>query len=158
MRIERKPNLTESEKETIRRLWNAEYPENLRYASAAEFDEFLNKQTKRRHFLLFDENGNLKGWLMTFTRDSERWFSVIIDTGEQKKGYGTALLNEVKRHEGDINGWVVGHDDYLKANGEKYRSPLEFYRKNGFAVLDDIKLEKKDFDAVKINWKKMPNG
>lgn len=154
MRIERTPDLTAEQKETITRLWNAEYPENINYAGAAEFEEFLNKQTNRQHFLLFDENENLKGWLMTFTRDGERWFSVIIDGTDQKKGYGTTLLNEVKRFESEIHGWVVAHDDYLKSNGEKYRSPIGFYRKNGFAVLDDVKLEKQDFTLVKIKWTK----
>ena len=158
MRIEQKEDLTEAEKEIVTRLWNAEYPQNLKYGSVADFEEFLNKQTEQRHFLLFDDAGKLRGWLMTFTRDSERWFSVIIDTSEQKKGYGTALLQEIKTHETEINGWVVAHDDYLKMNGEKYLSPLDFYRKNGFAVLTDVKLEKPDFIAVKINWKKPPTG
>ena len=158
MRIEKTSNLTVAQKEIITRLWNAEYPENLKYGGVEDFEEFLNKQTDRRHFLLYDENGQIKGWLMTFTRDSERWFSVIIDTSAQKKGYGTALLNEIKSRETEINGWVVAGDDYLKTNGEKYRSPLEFYRKNGFSVLSDVKLEKQDLVAVKINWKKPPTG
>jgi GNAT superfamily N-acetyltransferase len=152
MRIETTPELTAEQKEIITRLWNAEYPSELKFGGVADFEAFLDKQTARRHFLLFDEDENLRGWLMTFTRDGERWFSVIIDTSEQKKGYGTALLAEVKRHEAEISGWVVPHDEYYKTSGERYLSPLEFYRKNGFAVLSDVRFDKPGFDAVKIKW------
>lgn len=154
MKIEIKPALTEDQKEIVTRLWNAEYPAQLRYGGVADFENFLNGLTDHRHFLLFDESGNIKGWLVAFSRDNERWFSIIVDSSEQKKGCGTTLLNEVKKFESRIHGWVVAHDDYLKGSGEKYLSPLGFYRKNGFSVLDDIKLEKAGFVAVKIKWTK----
>jgi len=152
MRIERVPDLTAQQKEIITRLWNAEYPESLKYESVEGFEAFLNKQTNRLHFLLFDETDEIRGWLMTFTRESERWFSVIVDGKCQKKGFGTALLNEIKSRETNINGWVVAHDGYFKSGGEKYLSPLGFYRKNGFTLLQNETLENSGLDAMKINW------
>ena len=152
MKIEKTETLTHIQKEIIMRLWNAEYPKQLAFGGINDLDGFLNSLTNQLHFLLLDENEKIKGWLVSFTRESERWFSIIIDTGEKGKGYGTTLLNEVKNFESDINGWVVDHNDYLKINGEKYWSPIEFYKKNGFSVLNDQRHEREDFSAVKINW------
>lgn len=152
MRIEITPNLTGAQKEIICRLWNAEYPAPLNYGGVDDFAAFLSKITDHRHFLLFDENENLGGWLLSFTRDDERWFSIIIDGRGQKKGAGTMLLNEVKKFENELSGWVVPNDELFKSNGERYLSPLGFYRKNGFAVLADVRLEKGEFQAVKIKW------
>ncbi len=153
MRIEIKPALSQQQKEIITQLWNAEYPEQIKYENVAGFEAFLDRIAEHKHFLLFDENENLKAWLVSFNRENERWFSIIVDGSEQKKGYGTRLLNEVKLHESELNGWVVPDDNFLKTNGEKYLSPLEFYRKNGFTILENITNEKADLYFVKINWK-----
>ncbi len=153
MKIETTQSLTSAQKDSITRLWNAEYPKQLGFDGVSGFDEFLNGLSGHRHFLIFDENKNIRAWLVSFTRDDERWFSIIVDSTEQKKGYGTRILDEVKRNESEINGWIVEHDDYLNGKGEKYFSPIEFYRKNGFSVLPEIQLEKADFYAIKIKWK-----
>ena len=153
MKIETTKTLTDSQKEIIVRLWNAEYPINLNFAEIADFDNFLNGVSNRTHYLLFDGD-ELRGWLMTFTREGERWFSVIVDGSQQKKGYGTMLLNAIKKGETEINGWVAPNNNYLKQNGEPYISPLEFYRKNDFLILEDVTWEKPDFVLVKIKWTK----
>ena len=153
MRIEIKPTLSQEQKEIITRLWNAEYPEQIKYENVEEFEAFLDRITQHKHFLLFDDGENLKAWLVSFNREGERWFSIIVDGSEQKKGYGTRLLNEVKQHENELNGWVVPDDNFLKTNGEKYLSPLEFYQKNGFTILENITNKKGDLYFIKINWK-----
>lgn len=155
MKIEINLKLTESQKEIITRLWNAEYPEQIKYEDVAGFESFLDGITEHKHFLLFDENENLKAWLVSFNRDGERWFSIIVDSSEQKKGYGTRLLNEVKQHESELNGWVVPNDNLLKTNGETYISPIGFYKKHGFTILENVRYEKTpEFYFIKINWKK----
>ena len=154
MKIERTQNLTNDQKKIIIRLWNAEYPAQLAYNSVKDFNDFLSKLGEPIHFLLFDEVENLKGWLASFTRNGEIWFSMIVDTSIQKKGFGTRLLNEVKKFEDEINGWAVADDKYLKNNGEKYLSPIEFYRKNNFEILTGEKLENEKISAIKIKWKK----
>lgn len=152
MRIETTKNLSNEQKETITQLWNAEYPEQLNFSGVTGFEEFLQSVSNPLHFLLLSENEELKGWLMTFTRENERWFSIIVDGKEKQKGYGTQLLDELKRNENEICGWAIEHNNYLKKNGESYRSPIGFYQKKGFEILIDVRLEKEDFSAVKIKW------
>jgi hypothetical protein len=41
-----------------------------------------------------------------------------------------------------------------KANGEIYHSPLKFYQKNGFQILNQIRYESNLLSAVKIQWNK----
>lgn len=114
----------------------------------------MNRISNPLHFLLLNEDGELKGWLMTFTRQDERWFSVIVDGKEKQNGFGTRLLEELKKSEDEISGWAIEHDNYQKNDGENYRSPIGFYQKNGFAILSEMRLEKEDYYAVKIKWTK----
>ena len=152
MRIKTVKILSNKQKEIITQLWNAEYPEQLNFSGVTGFEEFLKSVSNPTHFLLIDENESLKGWLMTFTRENERWFSVIVDGKVKQKGFGTQLLNELKRNETEINGWAVEHENYLKNNGENYRSPIGFYKKNGFTILPEVRLEKQNYYCIKIKW------
>ena len=90
---------------------------------------------------------------MTFTRDSSRWFAMIVDSSAQGKGYGTQLLNVAKAIEPELNGWATAHNRYTKSNGEPYLSPLNFYRKNGFTILENVRFTSEKLFAVKIQWK-----
>ncbi len=139
-------------KEQIMRLWNNEYPEQLRYADVEGFDNYLNNLQECHHLLAMNDSDNLVGWAFSFARDGERWFAIIVDGSLQGKGLGTTLLNRLKENEPTLNGWVTDHDRYVKANGEAYRSPLRFYLQNGFAVLPETRLEIENLSAVKIRW------
>ncbi|MBS1796194.1 MAG: GNAT family N-acetyltransferase [Acidobacteria bacterium] len=150
--IEIKTEIDVTEKKAVFDLWNAEYPASIGYESTAGLDAFLDGIGDKRHYLLRDADGNLKAWLVAFTRDGERWFSIIVDSREQKKGFGRRLLDEVKKHETALCGWVAGGSDQKKRDGSPYLSPLEFYRKIGFAVFPEITYEKGGFRAVKIKW------
>lgn len=158
MRIETKPDLTGEQKQIIMRLWNAEYPAKISYTSISDFENFLDGVSERTHYLLFDDDEALRGWLMTFTREGERWFSVIVDGSSQKKGFGRALIDEIKRRESEIHGWVVPHSDSLKTDGTPYVSPLEFYRKNDFEVLENVVNNKSGLPLVKITWTNKNNS
>ncbi len=79
---------------------------------------------------------------------------MILDARIQGKGFGRQLLNMAKEKEAKLNAWVVDHDRNLKKNGEIYRSPLDFYLKNGFEKLAESRLESDKISAVKIHWKK----
>ncbi|MCB0473527.1 MAG: hypothetical protein KDC56_10755, partial [Flavobacteriaceae bacterium] len=59
-----------------------------------------------------------------------------------------------KEKETELNGWVIDHDNDYKINGELYKSPLNFYLKNGFQKSSDRRLELEKISAVKIKWKK----
>jgi GNAT superfamily N-acetyltransferase len=143
--------LSEDQKEQIVKLWNAEYPAGLAYESMSGFDEYLSKTGNPLHYLI-EEDHHLIGWMATFERENERWFSIILDSMHQNKGLGRLLLNEAKKEVQSLNGWVADHNKVFKLNGEPYPSPLAFYLKNGFKVLDDIRLKTEKISAVKIQW------
>jgi GNAT superfamily N-acetyltransferase len=143
--------LNQDQKAQIVKLWNAEYPAGLAYESMDGFEEYLSKTGNPLHYLV-EEDHQLIGWMATFERDKERRFSIILDSKHQNKGLGKSLINEAKIQMQTLNGWVVDHDKAHKLNGEPYFSPLVFYLKNGFKVLDDIRLETEKISAVKIQW------
>jgi len=142
------------QKQSIVRLWNAEYPANLQHSGTESFNEYLSKLGEPEHYLLTDDEEQIKGWLACFDRDGERWFVTIVDTSEQRKGYGSALLSEVKKYETEINGWVMDKNEAVKADGAVYRSPVGFYLKNDFEILKEIRLENETMSAVKIRWRR----
>ena len=154
MRITKTENLSNEQKQRIVELWNNEYPVQLRHSGTASFDEYLSKLGNPEHYLLTDDDETIKGWLASFMREGEKWFAMIVDTGEQKKGYGSRLLSKVKEFETEFNGWVMDHEQAVKANGETYASPLGFYLKNDFEVLSDVRLESETMSAVKIKWQR----
>lgn len=145
-------SLTDFQKECAYNLWNNEYPQKLQYKNITGFDEYLNGLQQKKHYLLINDEGIITAWAATFERDHEKWFAIIINSVSQGKGYGTVMLNEIKKDERRISGWLIDHERDLKANGEKYRSPLAFYIKNGFNILPDIRIETPAISAVKITW------
>nr|WP_290861271.1 GNAT family N-acetyltransferase [Flavobacterium sp.] len=92
------------------------------------------------------------GWGIIFVRDSEQWFALLIDSRFQGMGLGTFLLNELKKTQPELNGWVIDHENDLKQNGKPYLSPLAFYKKNNFEVLGNFRIENEKLSAVKIKW------
>ncbi len=154
MRIFESTNLTTEQKEHIFRLWNQEYPGKLKYQDLSGFENYLNELTDQKHFLLTDDANKISGWSFSFIRHNEKWFAMILDKKIHRLGYGTMLLDKLKEQEIKLNGWVIDHDMDKKENGERYVSPLDFYLKNGFVVLPDIRLELTKISAVKIQWTK----
>ena len=134
-------------------LWNDEFPEKLNYQTLADFESYLSNLEDQFHILILDNNQNIKGWYFDFIRDDERWFAILLDAEISGKGYGTQLLNLAKEKEPVLNGWVIDHPNNKKRNGEAYRSPLNFYLKNGFKLLPENRLELEKLSAVKIRWK-----
>lgn len=133
-------------------MWNAEYPLSIAHQGISSFDEYLNKLVDKKHFLLVDEAGGIFGWAMIFVRDEAKWFAIIVDSKLQGKGFGIKLLDALKTAENNFFGWVIDTDDFQKANGEKYRSPLGFYKKIGFKIHENEKLIKQKISGVKIEW------
>ena len=64
------------------------------------------------------------------------------------------MLNKLKFDEATLNGWVIDHPHDKKRNGKRYKSPLEFYLKNGFILIPETRLQLETISAVKINWTK----
>lgn len=153
MKIHQTKTLSSDQKEAVLHIWNEEYAEKL-VKTMEEFETYLHKLGEVQHFLMFDEADALFGWAVTFNREGERWFAIILDGKVQGKGHGTQLLNALKESEPVLNGWVTDHDRDIRRNGQTYRSPMGFYLKNDFEVLEDVRLETEELSAVKIKWAK----
>ena len=154
MKITTTHQISQVQKEQILQLWNNEYPEKLTYKNIAGFESYLEKLNEVKHFLLANDDEKIQGWAITFKRENETWFAIILSENLHGKGWGTKVLNELKQNKKALNGWVIDHSDDKKRNGSFYKSPLEFYLKNGFEVLSNTRLELKIMSAVKIKWKK----
>ncbi len=154
MEFIKQKELSKYDKKEILNLWNAEYPEKLNYQTLSEFNNYLGNLTEQSHILMKNENQSIKGWYFDFIRENEKWFAIILDSAFHGKGFGTKILNLAKKKESELNGWVIDNNNEKKKNGELYKSPLDFYLKNGFKKLDKIRLELEILSAVKIKWKK----
>lgn len=151
MKIQEASTLSNIQKTSVTALWNKEYPIQVHYQNEGEFDEYLNRLSDVKHFLLYTEANKLQGWAITFSRDDEVWFALIIDSDIQAMGYGRLLLSELKKSNTVLNGWVVDQDRYKKSDDTIYQSPLPFYLKNGFELLASESIDQK-ISAVKVRW------
>lgn len=154
MKIIRKEILSEEEKEVLRKLWNEEYPARLNCKTIEDFEFYLSGLSDTKHYLLFDELDKINGWAFTFLRENENWFAIILNHQIQGKGIGSLLINELKRNNTSLNGWVTDHENEIKQNKKYYKSPMPFYIKNGFEILTEIRIENEKLSGVKINWKR----
>lgn len=145
---------TPLQKESIFRLWNTAYPSSITYVFMAQLNSYLNNLLAPEHYFLVNDQNEIAAWALTFSRDNERWFAIIVGDGYKKKGLGTLLLNQIKLNATVLNGWVIDSNKYFKSDGVQYISPLNFYMKNNFKVLPDIRLEIPQMSAVKIRWNK----
>ena len=146
--------LSDFQKQCAYNLWNNEYPRTLQYKTIIEFDEYLNGLQEIKHYLLINKEGIIAAWAATFKRNNEKWFAIIINSEIHGKGHGTAILDEIKKEEQHLVGWVIDHERDSKVNGDKYRSPLAFYTKNQFNILPNSRIESSTISAVKIVWEK----
>ena len=145
--------LDHHQKEAIRSIWNEEYPVSLVYQNLEEFEVYLSKLEDARHTII-QNNEDTVGWFCAFTRESARWFVMIIDGAYQGQGLGSKLLSECKKLHSELFGWIVHDAKYKKRNGSPYLSPGPFYLKNGFVILEEERLETDKLVATKISWKK----
>lgn len=152
MEIIRSEELTEEQKLRVTELWNGEYPKVLSLESVKAFDVYMQDLTGKAHIVIQDAAGKIQGWLICFNRDNERCFAMIMDPSLQGKGWGSKLLYTAKEYNSELVGWVIDNDTGLKENGEYYKSPIEFYRKNGFTILDDEKFTKNGIRGIKVKW------
>lgn len=152
MRIVQKEILSLEEKETLRELWNNEYPAKLNLKTIEDFELYLNGLSKIKHYLLLDDSDEIQGCTFTFLREDENWFAIILNSEIHGKGNGSFLMNEIKKNNTSLNGWVIDNENEVKQNATLYKSPIQFYEKNGFTICKDIRIENEKLSAVKINW------
>ena len=114
-----------------------------------DFENYLATLPDVSYYLLKSDR-EVEGWAMKFIMANEKWFAITVDSKVQGKGKGTFLLNKLKESEDTLNGWVIDHENDVKQNGERYKSPVLFYLKNGFKVYS--RLEIPALSAAKISW------
>jgi len=145
-------HLTAGQKESALTIWNAEYPVQLQMPDLPALDAFLDTLTDTTHYLLIDENDEINGWAAVFYYDNIPFFFIMLKGAIHGKGYGSLLLNELKKHTKQLSGWVINHKNDVKVDGEPYPSPLNFYIKNGFTVNYGFRLDTDILSAVHIMW------
>lgn len=146
--------LTPGQKEIMFTLWNKEYPAKLSFSDIAGLDNYLAALINPQFFLLQNDTEKIEGWAIKFIRTDEVWFALVIDSSVHGKGKGTVLLNKLKENESNLTGWVIDHEDDIKQNGEKYKSPMAFYLKNDFTIHPGRRFETEMMSAVKISWQR----
>lgn len=144
--------LISQQKKQVLDLWNNEYPEKLSHASINDFENYLSSLSSLTHYLMTSDDDLIFGWALTFEREKEKWFAIILDEKIKGIGLGRKMLDKLKQAEPVLNGWVIDHNNDKKKNGETYLSPLPFYKKCGFEILDQESLELENISAVKIRW------
>ena len=152
MKIIKTTSLTKDQKNTLRNLWNNEYPMALNFIAFSDFEKYLKPLNNQVHFFLLNDKNQIQGWSFTFSRDKEKWFLIILDSKIQRNGFGNLLINKLKSLEPKLNGWVIESNNEVKKNGELYLSPLEFYLKNEFTVNSNELLDNSKISAIKIEW------
>jgi hypothetical protein len=153
MQIIEKKELSTEEKIQISEIWNEEYPTTLSFTSQSGFDEYLNSLSNPYHYILQNENNEIKGWACKFERENEKWFAIILNKNAQGKGFGKKFMNAIKHDENRLCGWVIDKENFLKKNGDMYKSPLNFYINNSFNLNPDIRIDNEKLSAVKITWR-----
>ena len=154
LKVLKTTELNEQAKIQVLDLWNNEYPVKLSYSNLSDFESYLRNLSNPQHYLLANDRGLILGWAFTFDREDERWFAIILSETIKGSGIGRKILEEIRCDEPILNGWVIDHNNDKKQNGQYYISPLKFYVKCGFEVIDDTRLEIDKLSAIKIKWMK----
>ena len=140
--------LTDSQFKQINQLWNDEYPINLK----ERFPLLLVDVESYNHYLIEDIDKNIIAWAVDFKKEMQIRFSIIVSANHRGKGLAKLLIDKLKEDNNEFYGWVIDHNDDLKSNGEYYQSPLGFYQKLGFEVLNDIRIDSEMIKSVMIKW------
>ncbi len=141
------------QKEAIQKLWNAEYPKSIQHSSLDSLEEYLSGLHNASHTFLTIQD-KIEGWLCVFERNNEPFFAMILSRNSQGKGYGKQLLQKVQQEKNTLYGWVVVESDYIRNDGLPYPSPLNFYLKMGFQLMNE-KWETTTLKMERIVWSRV---
>lgn len=140
--------LTIQQREQINLLWNNEYPLKLK----DRFPILLDGADWHNHYLIEDIDHNVMAWAVDFEKAKQIRFSIIVSSIYKGKGLGGMLIDKLKAENQEFYGWVIDHNDDLKLNGEQYKTPMPFYLKHGFEILNDQRIDNEMIKAVLIKW------
>ncbi|MHA2503663.1 MAG: GNAT family N-acetyltransferase [Candidatus Kariarchaeaceae archaeon] len=111
-------------------------------------------ENERIRLILALDGDRLVGWLqLTPIKDtSKHHFNMLVDDKDHGRGIGTRLLTEAKKLEDELRGVMVPIEGYKRRDGLPYRSPVEFYKKNGFVLTGESWIEYGDVEIVGMIW------
>ncbi len=132
----------------INQLWNEEYPIKL----IDRFPILLEGVKNYNHYLVQDNKQKVLAWAVDFEKEDEIRFSILVAAEHKAQGIGSMLVDKLKAENKLFYGWVIDHNNDLKANGEYYQTPIEFYKKHGFEIMQNLRIESEMIRAVKIKW------
>ncbi len=141
--------LSQSQSEQIDRAWNDEYPIKLNN----RYGILLCDAKSYMHYIIENEKQEVIAWGVMFEKEDERRFSILVVNKYQGQGLGKKLIEAFKKDYPIFYGWVIDHDNDVKANGEKYVSPLPFYLQLGFTILKEQRIDTEMISAVKVKFK-----
>lgn len=147
------PNISSQICSEIRALWNKEYPKVIQENSQEKFQAYIDKLEDARHVLVLDKRNRVQGWYADFNRENDRWFVLILSAKTQGKGFGRKLIERAQKRHKRLNGWAIFANNYQKADGSFYHSPIGFYEKLGFQIRWDIVFETAIMKTLKIEWR-----
>jgi hypothetical protein len=140
--------LSQHQADCISKMWNDEYPIKLK----DRFPILLDRVIHFNHYLIEDDERNVLAWAVDFEKENEIRFSIIVSSKCRGEGLGGLLVDRLKEKNDLFYGWVIDHDDDVKSNGERYKTPLPFYIKHQFEVLPAVRIDTEMIKAVKIVW------
>ncbi|MFZ4798020.1 MAG: GNAT family N-acetyltransferase [Bacteroidia bacterium] len=140
--------LTSHQFSQINQLWNNEYPLKLK----DRFPILLDGVENFNHYLIEDAKKNVIAWAVDFEKENQIRFSIIVAFCHQEKGFGGMLIEKLKHENDEFYGWVIDHNEDLKSSGEFYQSPMPFYLKHGFEILNDNRIDNEMIRAVLVKW------
>ena len=86
--------------------------------------------------------------------DNAKWIELCVDSIDKNMGYSDIAYHTKL----DVNYSIIKnksgsavYQDLIK-NGKVYKSPLVFYLKNGFEIIENERLELEKISAVKVRW------
>jgi hypothetical protein len=148
MDIIKTTQLTPLQSSQVNQLWNDEYPLKLK----DRFPILLVGVGNFNHYIMENANQNVIAWAIDFEKENQIRFSIIVSSNNQCKGFGGLLIEKLKQENDEFYGWVIDHNEDLKSSGEFYLSPMPFYLKHGFEILNDNRIENEMIRAVLIKW------
>jgi GNAT superfamily N-acetyltransferase len=139
--------------EQINQVWNDEYPIKLNN----RFRILLNDAKSYMHYIIENEKQEIIAWGVMFEKEDEHRFSILVVKKYQGQELGKQLIDSFKKDYPIFFGWVIDHDNDVKINGEKYVSPLPFYLKHGFKILNEQRIDTEMISAVKVLFENQRN-
>ncbi|MHA1228142.1 MAG: GNAT family N-acetyltransferase [Candidatus Hodarchaeales archaeon] len=139
------------------RWWNQEYPVIFDRMTIKSVQRLFSEHRTTWEILLAQkETTNEPVGLLILQheliKNRQNWFTIVVDRKYQGRGVGSTLIDKAKSLVEQLHGWVIPFNDYKREDGSYYKSPFNFYLKQGFKIGDDFFVEKKDLHLVEVYW------